>query len=343
MPKPVAEQVMVIVGASSGIGLLTAQEAARRGAKVVLAARNVRDLDLAVRQIARAGGDALAVPTDVTAYDQVERLARRAVTEFGRIDTWINNAAVSLYGYVTEVSREDVRRVMDVNFMGQVNGIRAALPFLETSAGTLICVGSALSDRGVPLQAAYCASKHALKGFIDGLRVELAEQGSKVRVTLVKPSSINTPLFNKAKTHLGVMPMPIPPIYEPELAVEALLRAAERNERDLYVGGAGKLFSVVERINPKLLDVQQRRGGFAAQQTDWPKAVDAPNNLYAPVKHDGGVRGDFARQATDHSLYQRAATHHARFWLGAAGVLAGVVVAKLLSRAASSTRMQGMD
>ncbi|HEX6588570.1 MAG TPA: SDR family oxidoreductase, partial [Longimicrobiales bacterium] len=251
------DQVIVITGASSGIGLASAFAAARAGARVVLAARNATDLEGAVRRIEAEGGVALAVPTDVTDYEQVEALARRAVDAFGRIDTWVNNAAVSAYAPFVEMTLDDVRRIMEVNFLGQVYGVRAALPHLERTRGTIICVGSTLSDRGVPLQGIYCASKHALKGWIDSLRVELRQAGSPVRVTLIKPSSINTPLFNKAKTQMGVMPQPIPPIYEPELAASVILRAAERPMRDAFVGGAGKLLSVSERVSPKLVDLQQ--------------------------------------------------------------------------------------
>lgn len=320
MPKPVAQQVIVITGASSGIGLATAYEAARQGAKVVLAARNGRDLDRAVQDITRNGGDALAVVTDVTRYDDVERLARLTIDHFGRIDTWVNNAAVSAYARFRDQPLEDVRRIMDVNFMGQVHGARAALPWLERTGGALICVGSTLSDRGVPLQGIYCASKHALKGWLDALRVELQKDGAGVRVTLIKPSSINTPLFNKAKTQLGVMPQPIPPVYRPELAAAAILHAAAGVERDMFVGGAGKGLSVAEQLSPGLVDVQQRLQGFASQQTDWPKAANAPNNLYDPVEDDGGVHGDFV-DAHGRSLYQTVASHSTATSLAAAGAL----------------------
>jgi NAD(P)-dependent dehydrogenase (short-subunit alcohol dehydrogenase family) len=321
MPKAIPEQVIVITGASSGIGLATALTAARRGAKVVLAARNARDLEREAERIRRDGGEAVALPTDVSDAQQVERLVRRALEEYGRIDSWIGVAAVSAYATFEEQPLDDFRRILEVNFLGQVYGAKYALPHLEASAGALIILGSTLSDRGVPLQGAYCASKHALKGWLDSLRVELQKKGSRTRVTLIKPSSINTPLFNKAKTQMGVMPQPIPPVYEPELAVDAILRAAEGTWRELFVGGAGKALSLGERISPKLVDLQQRLQGFDSQKTEWPKSEDAPNNLFAPVEDDGGVRGDFSRGAKHASLYQSIAAHPVLSALAAAALL----------------------
>ena len=334
MPKSISQQVIVITGASSGIGLVTAKEAARRGAKVVLAARNERDLEKAAEQIRREGGEAIAVPTDVTSYEQVEALARRAAEQYGRIDTWVNNAGVSLYATFEEASLEDFKQVVEVIFYGQVHGAKAALPYLKKSEGALVCVGSALSDRGVPLQTAYCAAKHAIKGWLDGLRVELWKEGAKVRVTLVKPSSINTPLFNKAKTQMGVMPMPIPPIYEPELAAEGILRAAEGNERDIFIGGAGKAMSLGERISPKLLDLQQLQQGFEKQKTQWPKSADAPSNLFTHVESDGGPKGDFTQMSKKQSYYQEIAAHPVASPFGAAAVLglAALVTGKTRDR-----------
>ncbi|MHB1225539.1 MAG: SDR family oxidoreductase [Gemmatimonadaceae bacterium] len=307
MPKSIDEQVIVVAGGSSGIGLATARDAARRGAKVVLAARNAADLDRAVEELCRDGGEAIAVPTDMTDPAQVEALGHRAVDAYGRVDTWVNCAGVSAYATFEEQSPEDFRQVIEVDFFGQVNGARVALPLLDRTDGALVCVGSALSDRGVPLQGAYCAAKHALKGWLDSLRVELMHRGSNIRVTLVKPSSINTPLFNKARTQMGVMPRPIPPVYEPELAAAAILRAAEGDERDVYVGGAGKLLALAERVSPRLADAQQRRMSFDSQRTDWPRSADAPSNLYQHVAHDGGMRGDFGGGAADRSYYQAVA------------------------------------
>jgi NAD(P)-dependent dehydrogenase (short-subunit alcohol dehydrogenase family) len=337
VPKAIHDQVVVITGASSGIGLVTAREAARRGAKVVLAARNVADLEHAVAEIRREGGSALAVPTDVSEYQQVAALASRAVAAYGRIDTWVNNAGVSAYATFVDMPLEDFQRIMQVNFMGQVYGAKAALPHLEASGGTLVCVGSTLSDRGVPLQGAYCASKHALKGWLDALRVELRRARSPVRVTLVKPSSINTPLFNKAKTSMGVMPQPIPPVYEPELAAEAILRAAVARPREVFVGGAGKALSVAERMSPKLVDLHQRWQGFDQQKTTWPKSSDAPSNLHRPLASDGGLRGDFVARAHHWSVYQTIESHatSAAALASVALVLAGWVAIRRRTRAAS--------
>jgi hypothetical protein len=204
-----------------------------------------------------------------------------------------------------------------------VHGAKAALPQLEESEGTLICVGSVLSDRGVPLQSAYCASKHALKGWVDSLRTELQKKGSKVRVTLIKPSSINTPLFSKAKTLLGVMPQPIPPVYEPEVAAQVVLRALERKDRDAYVGGAGKFYAMLERVSPRVVDLHQLRTGFSAQRTNWPKDEDGENNLWEFVEYDGGIRGEFTPAAKPRSAYSYLDAHSRGLLLAGAGAVAG--------------------
>lgn len=344
MPKSLADQVIVITGASSGIGRVTARHAAERGARVVVAARNGRDLEDLADMIRRDGGDAIAVVTDVSDEQQVENLVRTALEHFGRIDTFVANAGVSAYSEFVDQPLDEFRRVVEVNFFGQVNCAKHALPALRESGGAFISVGSTLSDRGVPLQGAYCASKHALKGWIDSLRVELKHRGWPVRVTMIKPSSINTPLFAKARTRLGVQPQPIPPVYDPSLAARAILHAAEHDERDVFVGGAGKALSSAERASPKLVDLQQLRSGFDGQRTDWPKAEDAPDNLFAPVEHDGGERGEFVQDTRTTSAYQRVAEHSvAAPLLVAAAAGAGALLLKRVGndRTASALLLGG--
>ena len=306
--KPLPEQVMVITGASSGIGLVTARQAAERGACVVLAARNRNDLQRATETIRRAGGRATFAVADVADAAQVEQIAETAIREFGRIDTWVNNAAVSMYGRITDLAIDDMRRQMDVNYWGQVYGSRTAVRHLRATGGALINVGSALSDRAIPLQGGYCAAKHALKGFTDALRMELEEQGVPISVTLVKPASIDTPFFEKARTYLGVEPQPVPPVYAPEVVSEVILHAAQYPLRELIAGGSGAKLSAA-RFAPRLADLYMERWTFDAQQTD--KPVDGrPDNLYEPVADDGGERGrNWTGRTRETSVYTDAFLH----------------------------------
>ena len=306
--KPLDEQVMVITGASSGIGLVTARQAARRGARVVLAARNKNDLRDATEAIRRDGGRAVYAVTDVADAAQVDRIADTALREFGRIDTWVNNAAVSMYGRIVDLSIDDMRRQMDVNYWGQVYGSRTAVQHLRREGGALINVGSALSDRAIPLQGGYCAAKHALKAFTDALRMELEEQGIPIAVTLVKPASIDTPFFEKARTYLGVEPQPVPPVYAPEVVAEVILHAAEYPLRELIAGGSGAKLSA-SRFAPRLADLYMERWTFDSQLTDKP-VNGRPDNLYEPVPADGGERGrNWEGHTRRSSIYTRAALH----------------------------------
>jgi short-subunit dehydrogenase len=302
---PLREQVMVITGASSGIGLVTARHAAAAGASVVLVARNQHDLQRAVEQIRRDGGRAIHVVADVAERGEVEQAAEATLKAFGRIDTWVNNAAVSMYGRITQLPVDDMRRQMDVNYWGQVYGALTAVRHLRTRGGALINVGSALCDRAIPLQANYCAAKHALKAFTDALRMELEEEGVPISVTLVKPASIDTPFFEKARTYLGVEPQPVPPVYAPEVVAEVILAAAQRPIRELIAGGSGAKLSAA-RFAPRLADLYMERWTFDSQRTSTPAGGRA-DNLYAPVSDDGGERGrNWSGHTRRSSVYTRA-------------------------------------
>jgi NAD(P)-dependent dehydrogenase (short-subunit alcohol dehydrogenase family) len=324
--RPLSEQTIVITCASSGIGLVTARQAAAAGARVVLAARNETDLRQAVQEIRRNGGRASSHVTDVSDPQQVEALAEAADAEFGGIDTWINNAAVSLYGRIMDVPIEDFRRQMDVNYWGHVYGSRAAVRRMRNRGGALINVASALSDRAIPLQGNYCAAKHAIKAFTDALRMELEADGVPIGVTLIKPASVDTPFFEKARTYLGVEPQPVPPVYAPEVIADVILEAAQRPRRELIAGGAAAKLSAA-RFVPRAADLYMERWSFDSQRTDIP-LHGRRDNLYEPVPNDGGERGRTWRGHTRESSVYTAAQLRPLRW-AAAGMLAASAVAAL--------------
>jgi NAD(P)-dependent dehydrogenase (short-subunit alcohol dehydrogenase family) len=335
--RPLAEQVMVITGASSGIGLVTARRAARAGARVVLAARNAHDLAAAAADIRREGGRAIHHVADVADAAQVDAIADAAIGEFGRIDTWVNNAAVSIYGRCTEVPLADMRRQFDVIYWGQVYGMSTAVRHLRDRGGAIVNVASALADRAIPLQGNYCAAKHAVKAFTDSLRMELEEEGAPISLTLVKPGSIDTPIFEKAKSYLGVEPQPIPPVYTPDVVAHAILEAAERPMRDIIAGGMGKIVSLGEKLSPRLTDKYMERTTFDSQKTDVPLSEARADNLYEPVPNDGGERGHFAGRVHGWSAYTEAVLHPKRAALIAVAAGAALVTGRRAVRARRST------
>ncbi|MDQ3881135.1 MAG: SDR family oxidoreductase [Chloroflexota bacterium] len=304
--RPLGDQVVVVTGASQGIGRETALQLATHGSSVVLAARNADALGEVEREVTRIGGQAEAVATDVADWPQVERLAARAVERFGRIDTWVNNAAVSAYGTIDDLGVDEIERIVRVNLLGQVHGVKAALPHLRRAGGgTIINIGSALSERAVPLQSAYVATKHAIKGFSEAIRMELERDGSGIDVTLILPSSINTPLFSQARSYLGVRPAPVPPVYEPRVVAEAILAAAVAPRREIVVGGWGKMLVVGQRLSASLLDWYMLQGDrlFRQQATDRPD--DGSTNLFEPAPGTGSTTGEFGDGSNATSLYTR--------------------------------------
>ena len=324
--KNIDEQVVVITGASSGIGLSTAQLAARRGAKVVLVSRDQVDLDRAASDIRAGGGEAaITVVADVADEEAMQRAAEAALREFGRIDTWVNNAGVSIYGRIEEVRIADARRLFETNYWGVVNGTLAALPHLRHRGGALINVGSVLSDTGYALQGHYAASKHAVKGFTDSLRIELEHDRIPVSVTLIQPAAIDTPYPQHAENYLGVEPVHMPPVYHPEVVAEAIVNCATAPHRDVLVGGGAKVFQAIEHVAPGLGDRFKASAGVEAQYGDEPQ--ENTSTLHAPRPNDGQVRGRYPGHVMRSSLYTRSVMHPGQTIaaiaaLGAVGVLA---------------------
>jgi NAD(P)-dependent dehydrogenase (short-subunit alcohol dehydrogenase family) len=317
--KPIKDQVIVITGASSGIGLATALEAARRGARVVLASRDEADLRKAADRITTNGGEATLVVADVADQASVEALAEQAIVAYDRIDTWVNNAGVSIYGQIEEVPLADARRLFETNYWGVVNGSLAALPHLKLHGGALINVGSELSETAMPLQGHYAASKHAVKGFTDTLRMELQKEGAPVSVTLIQPAAIDTPYPEHAMNYLGVEPKHAPPVYAPEVVADAILACASSPHRNLRVGGAAKMFTAIEKVAPALGDMMKERTAFDGQRTD--QAARDDDTLFAPRPDDGRVRGSYPGRVMKRSLYTTAALHPVRTLLGAAAIV----------------------
>jgi short-subunit dehydrogenase len=292
--KPVEEQVIVITGASSGIGLATAQAAAQRGAQVVLAARSIDTLERICDDIEAAGGEAMAVEVDVGSREDVERLAQTVIDRFGRIDTWVNNAGVAIYGRLEQVSEADSRRLFDTNFWGVVNGSLAALPHLRKQGGALINVGSEVSDAVVPLQGMYSASKHAVKGFTDALRIEVEElDEAPVSITLIQPTAVDTPYPQHAKNYMDREPKLPTPQIEPEKVADAILGAAEKAERDVRVGAMSVMNTIAAKVMPSAADK------MSAKQADRQQYEEPPRNPEGALWQPGGegmVHGSGGRE-----------------------------------------------
>ncbi|MDZ8052803.1 MAG: SDR family oxidoreductase [Aulosira sp. ZfuVER01] len=292
--KPINQQVVAIVGASSGIGRDTAVKFAERGAKVLVSARSEPGLKSLVDEIQSLGGDAKYVIADVSDFQQVKAIADKTVAEYGRIDTWVHAAATGIISPFEKITPEEFARVVDVTLMGQVYGAMAALPYLKQEGrGALIHISSMEGRRSLPLQSPYSAAKHGLEGFLDALRVELQHEKWPISVTSILPATINTPFYNKVGSKLGVKPTGVPPYYQPSLVADAILYAAEHPTRDFVVGDAGKILDFVQRISPPLADSLLLAIAFKGQRTNEPKSEDAPNNVFEPIAGYDRVEGDF--------------------------------------------------
>jgi short-subunit dehydrogenase len=281
--RKIDEQVMVITGATSGIGLTTARMAAEQGAKLVLAARNNEALDQLASELRRKGSKVATVAADVGSPADVERIGNTAMERFGRIDTWVNNAGISIFGRNEDVPLEDMQRLFQTNYWGVVHGSLEAVKHMKTrGGGAIINLGSELSDRSVPLQGLYSASKHAVKAFTDALRMELEKEDAPIAVTLVKPAAIDTMFAVHARNYMEKEPALPPPVYAPEIVAKSILYAAQHPKRDVFVGGASKAISTAGFTMPRALDKFMNASMFKQQQSDQPSSPDRRDALYEP-------------------------------------------------------------
>jgi NADP-dependent 3-hydroxy acid dehydrogenase YdfG len=309
-------EVVVITGASAGLGRAAAREFGRRGAKVALIARGLEGLEAAKREIEFTGGNAMVLPLDVADSNAVETAATTVEQEFGPIDIWVNNAMASVFSPVKEMQADEYKRVTEVTYLGVVYGTLAALKrMLPRDRGTIVQVGSALAYRSIPLQSAYCAAKHAIAGFTDSLRCELIHDKSHVRITMVQMPALNTPQFGWVKSRLKHKAQPVPPIFQPEVGARAIYWAAHHSRREVYAGWPTVEAIVGNKIAPGLLDRYLGKNGFASQQTCEPEDPNRPNNLWKPVEGDHGAHGAFDSRAHSFSWELRASL--GRRWIGA--------------------------
>jgi NAD(P)-dependent dehydrogenase (short-subunit alcohol dehydrogenase family) len=303
----VDDRVVVVTGASAGVGRATAIEFARRGHRVALLARGTRGLEAAARDVKAAGGTALAIPTDVADYDQVEAAAKRIEDELGPIEVWVNNAFSAVFAPFTKISMEEFHRTTEVTYLGFVHGTKAALDrMVPRDRGTLVHIGSALAYRGIPLQSAYCGAKHAIQGFHESLRCELLHDGSNIHTTMVQLPAVNTPQFDWVLNKLPEHPQPVPPIFQPEVIARQVVYAADHPQRREYVVGGSAVATILgNRVAAGVLDRYLGFTGYKSQQTGEPVEPNRPANLWEPADgedgHDFGAHGSFDAQASSSS------------------------------------------
>jgi short-subunit dehydrogenase len=292
--SPAVPEVVMITGGSAGVGRATAQAFARRGARIGLLARDQARLEKTRQEVEQLGGEALVLPADVADADQVENAASRLEENFGSIDIWINNAMTSVFAPFKEVTAKEFKRVTEVTYLGVVHGTMAALKrMLPRNRGIVIQVGSALAERSIPLQSAYCGAKHGIRGFTDSIRSELLHDGSDVHLTMIQLPALNTPQFGWVRSKLSRKAQPVPPIYQPEVAAAAITRAAGQKKREVYVGMSTRKAIWGNKFIAGLLDHKLARMGYEAQQTGEPEDPHRPENLFTPVPGDFDAHGEF--------------------------------------------------
>src|SRR5688500_3917712 len=335
MSKTSKPMVVVITGASAGVGRATAREFAKCGASLGLLARGEEGLEAARKEVEAAGGRALVLPADVADPLQVEAAAEAVERDLGPIDIWVNNAMVSILAPLAEVSAEEFRRVTEVTYLGYVWGTMAALKRMRPrNRGCIIQVGSALAYRAIPLQAAYCGAKHAIRGFTESVRCELLHDRSRVRLTVVELPGLNTPQFEWIKNRMPHRSQPVGTIYEPEVAAQAIVWAAQNDRRELYVGVPTVQAILGDTIAPGLLDHYLARTVYQGHQTNEPENPDRPDNLWKPVPGDHGARGPFSDRAKGRSFQLWATTHRGSL----AAALVGAFAGAMLLRASNASR-----
>jgi short-subunit dehydrogenase len=335
--KPLREQVMVITGATSGIGLVTARMAAQHGCQLYLIARSEQPLRQLCRELDPDRSRVAFGALDVADRSAVQVAAKDAIETFGRIDTWVNNAGVSIYGRLEEHTDEDSRRLFDTNFWGTVNGCLAALGAMRDNGGAIINIGSTLSDRAIPIQGMYCASKHAVKGFTDAFRMELEAENIPISVTLIKPSAIDTPYKEHAKNYMGVHAENPPPVYAPETVAETILHCAQHPTRDVFVGGGGKALQIAGTYAPRLTDRYMESVMIDMQKTEIPINNSPIESLHAPADMSLTERGGYGGHVAKSSVYTRASLHP---WISAAALIvaAGTLTAGIAGLATRRNR-----
>ena len=324
-------EVVVITGASAGVGRAVARRFAAEGAKVGLIARGVEGLEGAKRDVENLGGQALILQGDVADAAFMKEAAQRAEAELGPVDIWVNNATTSVFSPVKDMEPDEFKRVTEVAYLGSVNGTLSVLPhMLQRNRGTIVQVGSALAFRGIPLQAAYCGAKHAMEGFTESLRVELLHSASDVHVTMVHLPAVNTPQFGWNKTRLPGHPQPVPPIFQPEVVAEAIHFAAHARRRAVMVGWPTLKAVYGNRIVPWYADWVLARTGFDSQQMDEPVGPDRRNNLWEPVPEDRGAHGRFDERSSEFS--QQLWLNMNRGWVALGGLLIAGAIGYVASR-----------